>query len=65
MDFAQLLHDLLSGAETRLKAVGDTFYAETADKLRAKADELRPLLAGDARAAEAKALEIIHTLFGA
>lgn len=64
MDFAQQLHDLLTAAEAKLKATGDAFYAGTAAKVRAKADELKPLLQADAADAEARALELVHTLFG-
>lgn len=63
MDFAQQLHDFLTAAAAKLHATGDDLYAQTAAKIRARADELKPLLEADAAEAEAKATELVHALF--
>ena len=64
MDFAQQVHDFLTAAASKLHDTGDQLYHDTAAKVRAKADQLKPLLEADAADAEARALEFVHTLFG-
>lgn len=64
MDLLQQLHDVLTAAAGKLEDTGEQVYADTAAKVRAKAAELAPLLKADAADAEARALELVHSLFG-